>query len=389
MKTAKGAFMVIVCAGLAESASATPTPVFSFTTLGDLPGGAFFSQATSISRDGTTIVGQSASARGTEAFRWTAASGMVGLGDLPGSEFSSNARAVSFDGSIIAGAGRLGLEDGVTSNRAFRWTPGTGIVDLGSIPPTNGFSNAWGMSGDGRYTVGTAQSPSGFEAFIHDASTGVMQGIGGFEGRAISDDATVAATLQLVPDALGALRVASRWTSQGGHETLGLLRPVDRHSDPVAMTPDGQIIVGWSAPTPGGVTANERAFVWTRDGGMQALASIMPGQANWINQATAISADGSIITGFERRPGDNEQVAVIWDAARGAINLQLFLESRGVSLEGFELISATGVSGDGRSIVGLARDPSGAVEAFLVTIPAPGLAPWAGLLVIGVSRRRR
>ena len=40
---------------------------------------------------------------GTEAFRWTEGSGMVGLGDLAGGSFYSVANAVNADGSVVVG----------------------------------------------------------------------------------------------------------------------------------------------------------------------------------------------------------------------------------------------------------------------------------------------
>src|SRR5215510_14161600 len=55
-----------------------------FIPLGSLPGGIFHSDARGVSADGMVVVGGSNSASGFEAFRWTAAGGMVGLGVLPG-----------------------------------------------------------------------------------------------------------------------------------------------------------------------------------------------------------------------------------------------------------------------------------------------------------------
>src|SRR5262245_23843786 len=72
-----------------------------FRPLGDLPEGRFSSRASGISADGSVIVGTATSAHGTEAFRWTAESGMLGLGDLPGGEFMSEATGVSADGSVV------------------------------------------------------------------------------------------------------------------------------------------------------------------------------------------------------------------------------------------------------------------------------------------------
>ena len=59
-----------------------------FMGLGDLPGGRVASFANAVSADGSVVVGHSSSALALgsayEAFRWTAADGMIGLGDLPG-----------------------------------------------------------------------------------------------------------------------------------------------------------------------------------------------------------------------------------------------------------------------------------------------------------------
>lgn len=67
----------------------------SFRGLGDLSGGSCESRAFDVSDDGRVVVGVSVSARGEEAFRWTAKGGMVGLGDLPDGRFRSLAHAVS------------------------------------------------------------------------------------------------------------------------------------------------------------------------------------------------------------------------------------------------------------------------------------------------------
>ena len=69
--------------------------------LGHLPGDTN-STATGVSADGSVIVGTSSSASGSQAFRWTAGSGMVGLGYLPGGT-NSSATAVSGDGSVVVG----------------------------------------------------------------------------------------------------------------------------------------------------------------------------------------------------------------------------------------------------------------------------------------------
>ena len=57
----------------------------SFTGIGLLPGGVS-SGPRAVSADGSVIVGWGSTAAGTEAFRWSGGTGMVGLGELPGGE---------------------------------------------------------------------------------------------------------------------------------------------------------------------------------------------------------------------------------------------------------------------------------------------------------------
>ena len=84
-----------ILAGLGPTAGAEAM----FRGLGDLPGGGFGSNAFGVSADGSIVVGVGSSAAGNQAFRWTAAGGMVGLGDLPGGNFDSRANGVSADGA--------------------------------------------------------------------------------------------------------------------------------------------------------------------------------------------------------------------------------------------------------------------------------------------------
>lgn len=118
----------------------------SITGLGDLGGGDVYSQALAISGDGQTVVGDSHSEQGYEAFRWTAENGMVGLGDLPGGSFESVAEAVSADGSVVVGW---------SLGEAFRWAATTGMVALGA-------GTAFGVSADGSIVVGHTPSVGAF-----------------------------------------------------------------------------------------------------------------------------------------------------------------------------------------------------------------------------------
>ncbi len=144
--------------------------------LGDLPGavwpgGRYDSSATSVSADGSVVVGYGRSASGAEAFRWTQ-DGMVSLGGLPGVGYDpsnmliSAATSVSADGSVVVGYARSGEGKG---NEAFIWDEINGMRSLldvlksHEVPEVAGWSLALAkaISADGLTIVGYGVNPSG------------------------------------------------------------------------------------------------------------------------------------------------------------------------------------------------------------------------------------
>ncbi|MFL5284729.1 MAG: hypothetical protein ACJ8AW_28030 [Rhodopila sp.] len=128
--------------------------------LGTLPGDTH-SWANAVSADGSVVVGSSAGMN-TTAFRWTAAAGMAGLGVLAG-DTDSWATAVSADGSVVVGSS--GHYDAYAwyawahYEQAFRWTAATGMIGLGILP---GYvdSQATAVSADGSVVAGDSYSDS-------------------------------------------------------------------------------------------------------------------------------------------------------------------------------------------------------------------------------------
>ena len=152
------------------------------TGLGDLPGSLFASYASSVSADGSVIVGGSASAASgsccSEAFRWTGGV-MTGLGDLAGGTFDSLANGVSADGSVVVGYG-AGTSGGY---EAFLWTSDGGMKGLLDVLVANGATglpgwtlyNATGISADGQWVVGNGINPLGKEeAFLANIAPAVV-----------------------------------------------------------------------------------------------------------------------------------------------------------------------------------------------------------------------
>lgn len=106
-----------------------------------------------------TVVGAGTNAFGQWcAFRWTPQSGAMSLGTLGGDQ--SVAYAVSADGEIVVGLAQTSNND----VRAFRWTPGGGMEDLNTVysdvvPEGYTLMNAFAISQDGRIIVGNADGP--------------------------------------------------------------------------------------------------------------------------------------------------------------------------------------------------------------------------------------
>lgn len=331
----------------------------SFTPLGDLPGGDFYSLALDISADGTTVVGVSSSESGDgtwEAFRWTVATGMVGLNN-PGDDPTeiSRASSVSADGSVAVGA-----KDG-----AFRWTESGGMSFLDDLTPgLISASAAWGVSADGSVIAGTGFGPNGMEAFRWTALDGIVglgflsQTLPDSSGFGLSADgaAVVGQSMSGPPDV-----EAIRWTAQSGTVGLGhltLVPPGFFYALGWGISADGNTVVGQAR-----TVDFEEAFRWTEETGMISLDPMRG--TTFYSVAEDVSADGSIIVGI----GEGLR-AMVWDVNHGMRDIQNLLEDEhGLNLGDWVLRHAYGVSDDGTSIVGLGMNPNGDWEAWLVTLP--------------------
>jgi uncharacterized membrane protein len=136
-----------------------------------------------------------------------------------------------------------------------------------------------------------------------------------------------------------------------------------------AANADGSVIVGQGRSAQG-----SEAFRWTSAGGgsMQALGDLPGGSVN--STALAVSADGAIIVGMGTIagpiPGSDAPEAMIWDADHGMRDLKDVLTAAGASsVSGWTLQQATGVSADGTVIVGYGLDPLGQTQAWLAHLP--------------------
>jgi probable HAF family extracellular repeat protein len=349
----------------------------SFTPLGylpDAPGPGFRSEAIGISGDASVVVGWSSSnLLGGEAFRWTRDSGMVGLGSLPAIIPGSRAAAASNDGSVIAGSSHFGA-----FGQAFRWTAETGMVALGTLSgdiQTSG-SAANSISADGNVVVGYGENEGTQEAFRWTAAEGMRPlaertplFLFSRAHDVSADGSVIVGTIQDI----GSVQRGFRWSSPNGLVRIAGLGSAS------AVSADGSIIVGRA----GGVAAR-----WTEAGGIIELGDLPGGDR--ISSPSDLSADGSVVVGTGQTEIGSE--AMIWTAETGMVNLRQALLSLGISeLTDWTLISAAGVSADGRTIVGTGINPAGLREAYVATIPEPStmaLAALAATSLLALGMRR-
>jgi probable HAF family extracellular repeat protein len=219
--------------------------------LGGLGGssGTTRSQAYDISRDGQTVVGNAYGVTGVaHAFRWTPGAGMVDLGSFTGFSTTCTALGVSADGTTAVGWDNV---NGGSIRRAVRWV---NLVEsqLGSLDPTNplyGDGEAYGASSNGTWIVGKSQG----KAFRWSAATG-MQSLGQLAGA----------------------------TARG-----------------YSVSDDGKVVVGWS----GASSLDAQAIIWTPGTGL------MPLQQYLLNLGISSAANWNMRNGIEVTP-DGTKIAV-------------------------------------------------------------------------------
>jgi uncharacterized membrane protein len=299
-----------------------------------------------ISRDGRTIVGKVPDANGhDQPAIWTGGTSWGLLGPLvPNAvhclDILGYATATSGDGRVVVGAGYIGTTPPEDCSRAtaFRWEESTGYVLLGSLSGRD--SRADAVSADGRVIVGFEAATSGPVA---------INGAKWVDGRE-----------EIIRGPLG---------------PVGFAKAVNR---------DGSLIAG-TACTPDLSNVTPNAFAWTAAGGVQCYPVEAPRWVPWIDPLNtlynvyirAVSDDGRVMGGdieFDTAKGEEE--SVVWFDGE-PIFLRDYLRSNGYpdAFEGHSNTGRiTGVSSDGRVIVGHNGGPFGAINryGFIVILPELG-----------------
>jgi probable HAF family extracellular repeat protein len=216
-----------------------------------------------------------------------------GVGDLPGGYVWSDAKGVSADGRFVVGTSYLS-----SLPQAYRRMLGGGMIGLGTFPSPHPSSAASAVSADGNFVVGSSNvNNESIEVFRWTQNTGLL-GLGDLPGGivqsfpfGISADGNVVVGFSASANG----REAFRWTQAGGMVGLGDLPQNDFYSEAYGVSADGSVVVGYSRSASG-----PEAFRWTQEEGMVGLGA--PDQNQFESRASAVSADGSVVVGYAFYP---------------------------------------------------------------------------------------
>jgi probable HAF family extracellular repeat protein len=336
--------------------------------------------ATDVSADGTVIVGNS---EGTyETWRWTQATGQVLLGRSSVEVLGIGAGTpdVSADGTRVS-ATILGADSTYATQGL--WTEGSSWQEAQPLPADCGlmdgsYASAWGLSGDGNTLVGLYWRPGQPGGSAHasrwtpgDSVVDLGSDGGNSRANAVNYDGTVIAGWDEHPD--GHWRPAV-W--ENGAKQILSVNDVFCEAD--AVNEDGTVITGQSYDAGTNLFV---AAVWRKSGATwnEQLLGALPGTFPVYGYVTAqgVSADGKLIVGYNAFSGQ-DATGFLWTQSTGMVDLVPFLTHHGVTLPSrFDFLSLSGVSDDGKTIIGFGQDTFAPyhIRSFVIRLSEPVGAP--------------
>ncbi|REC79604.1 secretion protein [Chryseobacterium elymi] len=309
-------------------------------------------------------------------------------------------------------------DDGIVSmhtsaGQIFKWDELNGLIQIGSI--SNGYPAAGRtlITADGtKIGSSTTNAATGFnEISTYNTVSASWTNHGGLVPTGW--DGHVSSTWGMTSDGntivgLGWVTAGSahavKWDATNGVTDLGSIVP-NRSSRANAINSDGSVIVGWQDQDNGTRSGAKwvngvESFITDSNGnyvgeagdvsadGTTIIGSAMPNPYVWNSVsgltyithpnssvffrggATGISADGKNVVGFFRAfaapPMSGE--GFIWTAAGGRVNLNDYAVSLGINTQGVNMALPLAISGDGKRIAGIGTNASGQIVAFFLDL---------------------
>jgi probable HAF family extracellular repeat protein len=301
------------------------------------------------------------------AFRYSPGVGMVDLGSLVANG-TSNGAAINAAGQVV---GLSQISGG--GLRAFRYTDGAGMVNLGVLPGLTD-STAGGINDLGQVVGLSGLGVSWVRVFRYSDATGLVD-LGLPTGQTGAVRATINNAGQIsltASSAGGAVFGAFRYSDATGYVSLGTLGGVNSTANAINVVGN---VVGSSSTMSGA----GHAFEYTNGTGMVDLG-VLPGGTS--SSATAINAL-DVIVGIGNSPAGSQR-AFVYRAGLGMLDLNDLIGTG----TGWTLNGASGINDLGQ-IVGNGT-LNGAQRAFLLTpVPEPSSIMLLGAILCGLQFQRR
>jgi probable HAF family extracellular repeat protein len=314
-----------------------------------------------ISADGSTAVGNGTAG----AFRWQNGV-MTTLGAISGAD-SWMVSDVSGDGSVVVGLARI--SGGLAT---LKWSNET-VTSLGDLTRGTDFDQGrLSISSDGATIVGTRRASDGwsYEGFLW--RNGLTTGLGDLPGgRFQSKSYSISGNGSVVVGysrSFADYPEAFRWEA-GVMTELGDLQPYVTDSYAYGVSAHGSVVVGI-----GGINI-QQPFRWAN--GVMSGLGFLPGTN--VGIAFDVSADGSVVVGG-CVPSLNG--GFVWTVDRGMRHVKdMLVDDYGLDLMGMDLFLVTGISDDGKTLVGYGKRPeSQFTESWIAHIPEP-----SAILLLGAA----
>ena len=289
------------------------------------------------------------------AFLWTKTGGLQNLGTLGGGGNDSAAFGINASGQVV---GQANSSAG-SPDDPFLWTQSAGMIDLGNLGGSGGVANAINASGQ---VAGQSNRANGYaHAFLWTESAG-MRDLGTLSGGQQSGANAINSAGEIAGWAnVGSNDAAIIWTQSAGLVNLGINASCGATAFGIN---DSAEVVGWFNNS-GSCTFTSHGFSWTESGGFKDLGVLSGGQYSF---AYGINSLGQTVgTGDS---STSAPVALLWTADGKVHNLNTLISSKTRILVAANAINNAGqIVADATTVTG-----SGAYAVLLTPIMETALA---------------